>query len=66
MGVLALLDEECLFPKATDQSFAEKVYNNHNGRSDNYSKPGWSKNQDVGDFQIHHYAGTVSLGVVEL
>eukprot|EP00042_Codosiga_hollandica_P058625 m.886786 g.886786 ORF g.886786 m.886786 type:complete len:1857 (-) comp59913_c0_seq1:203-5773(-) len=63
MGVLALLDEECLFPKATDTSFAEKLHANHHGRSENYSKPGYSKNQDVGDFQIHHYAGTVTYSV---
>ena len=26
MGVLSIFEEESLFPKATDQTFAEKVY----------------------------------------
>jgi myosin heavy subunit len=59
MGVLSLLDEECLFPKATDTSYNEKLFVNHNGRSPNYAKPGSSRGVDMGDFQIHHYAGTV-------
>jgi len=29
LGILALLDDECNFPKATDQSFAEKCHHNH-------------------------------------
>ena len=29
MGILSLLDEVCLFPKATDQSFVEKLVTNH-------------------------------------
>jgi myosin protein heavy chain/myosin heavy chain 6/7 len=57
--VLALLDEECLFPKATDLSYAEKLHLNHFGKSDNYGKPGNQKSQNTGEFQIHHYAGSV-------
>jgi hypothetical protein len=61
MGLLALLDEECLFPKATDQSYADKVHANHQGRSENYAKPGFSKTQTQGDFIIYHYAGVVRI-----
>jgi myosin heavy subunit len=59
LGILSLLDEECLFPKATDLSFAEKLHLNHFGKSENYAKPGNQKQQATGEFQIHHYAGTV-------
>ena len=58
---MALLDEECLFPKATDLSFAEKVHLNHFGKSENYGKPGNQKSQSTGEFQIHHYAGSVCV-----
>lgn len=61
-GVLAILDEECLFPKATDKSFVEKLMKIHEGKSDNFSKPTFrprSKTPNP-DFQIAHYAGVVS------
>ena len=31
MGLMALVDEECWFPKATDKSFVEKVVSSHSG-----------------------------------
>jgi myosin heavy subunit len=33
MGVLSILEEESLFPKATDKSFEEKLKANHLGKS---------------------------------
>ena len=30
MGIMALVDEECWFPKATDKSFVEKLVSSHN------------------------------------
>lgn len=61
MGVLALLDEECLFPKASDKSYVEKLNKNHDGKSPNYGKPSFKGGQkDRPDFEIAHYAGTVS------
>jgi myosin protein heavy chain len=30
MGIMALVDEECWFPKATDKSFVEKLVTSHN------------------------------------
>jgi len=56
LGVLTLLDEECLFPKGTDSSFSEKVCKTHAGNSKftfNANKPGEA-------FTISHYAGPVT------
>jgi myosin heavy subunit len=63
MGILALLDEECLFPKATDKSFVEKLHVNHNGKSPNYSKPQFKAREQVAHFEVIHYAGTVPYTV---
>ena len=56
MGVLALLDEQCVYPKATDQTFVGKL-------NDNFSKLPYfvsSKRTVVDSFTINHYAGQVS------
>ncbi|KAM3865284.1 myosin-9-like isoform 2-T2 [Diretmus argenteus] len=55
-GVLALLDEECWFPKATDKSFVEKVVQEQ-GSNPKFQKP--KKLKDDIDFCIIHYAGKV-------
>ncbi|XP_060921730.1 myosin-9-like isoform X1 [Labrus mixtus] len=55
-GILALLDEECWFPKATDKSFVEKV-GQEQGTHSKFSKP--KKLKDEADFSIIHYAGKV-------
>uniref|UniRef100_A0A8C7J8Y0 Myosin-9 n=1 Tax=Oncorhynchus kisutch TaxID=8019 RepID=A0A8C7J8Y0_ONCKI len=55
-GVLALLDEECWFPKATDKSFVEKVVQEQ-GNNPKFQKP--KKLKDSADFCIIHYAGKV-------
>ncbi|KAG7174088.1 Myosin-IIIa-like [Homarus americanus] len=54
MGLLALLDEESRFPKATDQSLVEKFHDNI--KSQYYMKP---KAQGY-DFTIRHFAGRVA------
>ena len=61
MGILALLDEECLFPKASDKSYVEKLHKNHDGKSVSYVKPSFKSKGSQVDFEIAHYAGTVSL-----
>lgn len=55
VGLLSLLDEECLFPKGTDASFAAKL------RQTLGSHPRFSFNPKIpGDaFTLHHYAGPV-------
>ncbi|XP_037736639.1 myosin-9 [Chelonia mydas] len=55
-GILALLDEECWFPKATDRSFVEKVMQEQ-GNHPKFQKPKQLK--DKADFCIIHYAGKV-------
>uniref|UniRef100_A0A670J7N6 Myosin heavy chain 14 n=1 Tax=Podarcis muralis TaxID=64176 RepID=A0A670J7N6_PODMU len=55
-GVLALLDEECWFPKATDKSFVEKV-TQEQGTHPKFQKP--RQLRDKADFCIIHYAGKV-------
>uniref|UniRef100_UPI00358F0F8E myosin-10-like n=1 Tax=Myxine glutinosa TaxID=7769 RepID=UPI00358F0F8E len=55
-GILALLDEECWFPKATDKSFVEKVIQEQG------THPKFQKQKQVkekSDFIILHYAGKV-------
>ncbi|XP_024127535.1 myosin-10 isoform X1 [Oryzias melastigma] len=55
-GILALLDEECWFPKATDKTFVDKVLQEQ-GTHTKFQKPRQLK--DKADFCIIHYAGRV-------
>ncbi|XP_065149801.1 myosin-10 isoform X1 [Paramisgurnus dabryanus] len=55
-GVLALLDEECWFPKATDKTFVDKLVQEQ-GTHGKFQKPRQLK--DRADFCIIHYAGRV-------
>ncbi|XP_046899858.1 myosin-11a isoform X2 [Hypomesus transpacificus] len=55
-GILALLDEECWFPKATDISFVEKLMNTHVNHV-KFAKPKQLK--DKTEFSVLHYAGKV-------
>ncbi|XP_056122969.1 myosin-9a isoform X2 [Rhinichthys klamathensis goyatoka] len=61
-GILALLDEECWFPKATDKSFVEKVVQEL-GNNPKFQKP--KKLKDDADFCIIHYAGKVDYKATE-
>lgn len=61
MGILSILEEESMFPKATDKTFEEKLMNNHLGKSPNFQKPRPPKpGVPSGHFAISHYAGVVS------
>ncbi|KAI4833103.1 hypothetical protein KUCAC02_016021 [Chaenocephalus aceratus] len=55
-GILALLDEECWFPKATDKSFVEKVIQEQ-GTHPKFQRA--KKLKEDADFSIMHYAGKV-------
>nr|XP_015194645.1 PREDICTED: myosin-7-like [Lepisosteus oculatus] len=38
MGIMSILEEECMFPKASDATFKAKLYDNHLGKSNNFNK----------------------------
>merc|ERR1712045_890796 len=61
MGIWAILEEESLFPKATDKSFEEKLKASL-GKLPCFAKP-QSKTDKNAHFAIIHYAGTVSYNV---
>merc|ERR1739848_917569 len=65
MGLLAIFEEESLFPKATDQSFAAKLHENLLDKplgAANFKKP--SPKPDPGaHFAVVHYAATVSYNL---
>uniref|UniRef100_A0A0P4WBR3 Myosin motor domain-containing protein n=1 Tax=Scylla olivacea TaxID=85551 RepID=A0A0P4WBR3_SCYOL len=64
MGLLSILEEESMFPKATDKSFAEKLNVNHLGKTPCFIKPKPPKaGQTESHFAIVHYAGTVSYNL---
>ncbi|KAL8171461.1 hypothetical protein V2J09_023265 [Rumex salicifolius] len=54
-GIVALLDEACMFPKSTHETFAQKLYQTFNNNK-RFSKPKLSRT----DFTICHYAGDVT------
>merc|ERR1711887_323212 len=61
MGIWAILEEESLFPKATDKSFEEKLKASL-GKLPVFLKP-QSKTDKNAHFGISHYAGIVSYNV---
>merc|ERR1711971_1270128 len=61
MGIWAILEEESLFPKATDTSFEEKLKASL-GKLPVFLKP-QSKTDKNAHFAISHYAGIVSYNV---
>ncbi|KAI4456287.1 myosin heavy chain non-muscle [Holotrichia oblita] len=64
MGILSILEEESMFPKATDKTFEEKLNNNHLGKSPNFQKPKPPKpGQVAAHFAIGHYAGNVPYNI---
>ncbi|XP_055686239.1 myosin heavy chain, muscle isoform X17 [Lutzomyia longipalpis] len=64
MGILSILEEESMFPKATDQTFAEKLNTNHLGKSAPFQKPKPPKpGCQAAHFAIGHYAGVVPYNI---
>uniref|UniRef100_A0A914XZC9 Myosin motor domain-containing protein n=1 Tax=Panagrolaimus superbus TaxID=310955 RepID=A0A914XZC9_9BILA len=60
LGIVSMLDEECIVPKATDSTYVDKLNNQHLGKHTNFQKPKPPKGkQGQAHFAIVHYAGTV-------
>ncbi|XP_060940855.1 myosin-7-like isoform X2 [Limanda limanda] len=63
MGIMSILEEECMFPKASDATFKAKLYDNHLGKSANFQKPRIVKGKPEAHFALMHYAGTVDYNI---
>merc|ERR1719193_1932758 len=64
MGILSMLEEECIVPKATDKTYLEKMMNKHLGKHDSFVKPKPpKKGQPEAHFALNHYAGCVAYNV---
>uniref|UniRef100_A0A673M080 Myosin-7-like n=1 Tax=Sinocyclocheilus rhinocerous TaxID=307959 RepID=A0A673M080_9TELE len=64
LGILSILEEECMFPKATESSFKAKLYDNHLGKSPNFLKPRPDKKRKYETyFELVHYAGVVPYNI---
>ncbi|XP_034068174.1 myosin, heavy chain 7B, cardiac muscle, beta a isoform X2 [Gymnodraco acuticeps] len=64
LGIMSILEEECMFPKATDSSFKAKMYDNHIGKSPNFQKPRPDKKRKYeAHFELGHYAGVVPYNI---
>uniref|UniRef100_A0A673G7G5 Myosin-7 n=1 Tax=Sinocyclocheilus rhinocerous TaxID=307959 RepID=A0A673G7G5_9TELE len=63
MGIMSILEEECMFPKASDATFKAKLYDNHLGKSSNFQKPRLVKGKPEAHFALVHYAGIVDYNI---
>lgn len=64
MGIFPILEEECMFPKATDTSFKNKLYDQHLGKCHAFQKPRPAKSKAEAHFSLVHYAGTVDYNII--
>uniref|UniRef100_A0A8B9J946 Myosin, heavy chain b n=1 Tax=Astyanax mexicanus TaxID=7994 RepID=A0A8B9J946_ASTMX len=63
MGIFSILEEECMFPKATDTSFKNKLHDQHLGKCSAFQKPKPAKGKAEAHFSLVHYAGTVDYNI---
>ncbi|XP_008284560.1 myosin heavy chain, fast skeletal muscle-like, partial [Stegastes partitus] len=63
MGIFSILEEECMFPKATDMTFKNKLYDQHLGKTKSFEKPKPAKGKAEAHFSLVHYAGTVDYNI---
>merc|ERR1711990_60878 len=66
MGIMSMLEEECIVPKATDMTYKEKLYKQHLGKCAQFIKPRPGvKRKFEAHFELCHYAGTVGYNVTD-
>ncbi|KAK4305104.1 hypothetical protein Pmani_022980 [Petrolisthes manimaculis] len=64
LGLFSILEEESMFPKATDKTFQDKLNANHLGKTPVFIKPKSPKpGETESHFAVVHYAGTVSYNL---
>merc|ERR1712121_219581 len=64
MGILLMLEEECIVPKAPDKTYLEKLMGKHLGKHSSFGKPKPAKKgKPEAHFELAHYAGTVGYNV---
>ena len=62
MGVFSILEEESIVPKATDETFRQKLYEKHEKTSPAFVKPKvGGKSKGNAHFEVKHYAGVVRI-----
>uniref|UniRef100_A0AAY4ABX2 Myosin heavy chain, fast skeletal muscle-like n=1 Tax=Denticeps clupeoides TaxID=299321 RepID=A0AAY4ABX2_9TELE len=64
MGIFSILEEECMFPKASDTTFKNKLYDQHLGKCNAFQKPKPVKGKPEAHFSLVHYAGTVDYNIM--
>ena len=62
-GILAYLDEECIYPQANDQSLLKKLDNNLRSHAHFVAKMGTGGRGKSGSFVVKHFAGDVTYSV---
>ncbi|KAG7260715.1 hypothetical protein CRUP_029471 [Coryphaenoides rupestris] len=63
MGIFSILEEECMFPKASDTTFKNKLYDQHLSKTKAFEKPKPAKGKAEAHFALVHYAGTVDYNI---
>ena len=63
MGIFSILEEECMFPKASDVTFKNKLYDQHLGKTKAFEKPKPAKGKAEAHFSLMHYAGIVDYNI---
>merc|ERR1711942_28139 len=63
MGLMAILEEETMFPKSTDKSFEDKLKENLLGKSPVFLKKQPGSKDKTAHFAIAHYAGIVNYNL---